>query len=199
MALITAAQARLYIRGLSGTAEDSNISTLVDRVDAMFASYLGYPVRSDGTYTVEDSTYVLYLDGDGTKELQLPVIPVVSVTSIYDDPELDYGSDDLVASGDYTLYGDSGLVILKNASTQGEWSATKRAIKATIVAGWATIPVAVQHAASLQVSLLWTGRDHVGRSKISQGGGSMDVARIELLPEVKRALDPYRVASAWLG
>ena len=199
MALITAPAARLYIRGLSGTAEDSNIATLVTRVDAMFAAYLGYEAKSDGTYSVEDGTYVLYLDGDGTKNLQLPVVPVVSITSVYDDPDLDYNSDDLVAAADYTLYGREGLLILKNDSAWGEWSSTKRAIKATIVAGWATIPAAIEHAAALQVAHMWMGRDHVGRSKISQGGGSIDVATLDLLPEVRRALDPFRASSAWLG
>ena len=199
MALMTAAEARLYIRGISGTAEDTNISTLVTRVDAMFAAYLGYRRKSDGTYTVEDGTYVLYLTGDGTKQLQLPVVPVVSITSMYDDPDLAYGSGDLVASGDYTLYGGEGLLILDNDSAHGEWSTTPRAIKATIVAGWATVPEAVKHACGLQVAFMWTARDHVGTSKISQGGGSIDVAPVMLLPEVRRTLDPYRVATSWVG
>ena len=107
MAIITGANCRLYIRGLSGTAEDSNLEIMVDRVDAMIARWLGWPLNAAGKYTVASGSYVLYLTGNGTKSLHLPIFPVSSVASIYDDPDLAYDdSADLVAASDYTLYGN---------------------------------------------------------------------------------------------
>lgn len=200
MALMTGAEARVYIRGISGSAEDTNIGTLIDRVDAMIAAYIGLPKHPDGTFSVGDGNYILYLTGDGTKTLQLPVIPTTAIGSIYDDPDLAYDdSADLVASSDYTLYSNEGLVILDKDSTHAAWSTTHRALKVTMTGGFATAPDEVKHACGMQVAHMWTGRDHVGRSKISQGGGSIDVAPLSLLPEVRRALAPWRMSASWVG
>jgi hypothetical protein len=166
----------------------------------MFAAYLGWPTHPDLTYSVESGNYILYLTGDGGQELQLPVIPTTAITSIYDDPDRTYSdSADLVASGDYTLYANEGLVVLKNDASHGEWTTVRRAIKVTMTGGFSTVPAEVKHACGMQVAHMWTGRDHVGRSKISQGGGSIDVAPLSLLPEVRRAIDPWRMSASWVG
>ena len=76
---------------------------------------------------------------------------------------------------------------------------TPRAIKATFIGGWVTLPEDVKLAVGMQTSHMWGARDHIGRSKISQGGGSFEVSSMSLLPEVKRALAPWRIASTWIG
>jgi len=200
MALMTAEQARLYIRGIQGTAEDTNISTLVARADAVFASFLGLPApTTGGNPTLEDTAHTLYLDGPGGQALQLPYMPIQSITSIHDSTDRTYGSGDLVAGSDYDLFGSEGLVYLKDASVHGSWSETTRAIKVIAVVGWTTVPEAIQHAAGLQVTHWFQGRDHVGRTSVSQAGGSISVKGLDLLPEVREALQPYRQASTWVG
>ena len=200
MAIMTAAEARLYIRGITGTAEDTNLDALIARADALFAGYIGLPSPTvGGNPTLEDSTHTIYLDGPGSQSLQLPFLPVQSITSIHDSELRTYDAPDLVAASDYELFGDEGLVRLKDSSAHGLWSEYKRAIKVVAVIGWATIPEAIKHAAGLQVAHWFQGRDHVGRTSVAQSGGTINVHDLGLLHEVREALQPYRQASVWVG
>ena len=200
MAVISAPEARLYLRQISGTAEDTNISSLVTRADAVIASYLGFPApTAGGSPTIEDTTYVLYMDGPGGQELRVPYLPIQSVTSLYDSADRDYPSSDLIAASDYELFGVEGLIRLTDTSSAGYFSTARRAIKLTAVIGWATIPEAIKHAAGLQVAYWFQGRDNVGRISVNQGGGSATFKPLSLLPEVKEALAPFRNASGWAG
>ena len=198
MALMTAAEVRVYLR-LSGTAEDTTIDTLVSRFDALAAAWCGLPAAPGGTATdpptFESSIYTLYLNGPTLDPmvLDLGVRPVSAVGSIYDDRLREYGSDTLVDSGDYTLHGESGLVILSYDSTQGSWSSGFRAIKATVTSGWSsgTAPSSLKHACGMQVAHWWRGKDTIGKTSISQAGTSVSVKNLSLLDEVKQALGPY--------
>jgi hypothetical protein len=198
MALITAVEARVYLRGLTGTAEDTTIDTMIARVSALFGSYCGFPTET-GVATMESATYVHYLEGPGGYSLRLPVWPVSSVTSIYDDSGRAYASADLVSSGDYDVIGDFGLVIAKSTGNHTAWGTGGRAIKATYVAGFATVPADVKHACGLQVAHIWRHRDSIGDSSVSKAGGSASPLPLSLLPEVKAALRPYRLAGDWIG
>ena len=89
---------------------------------------------------------------------------------------------------------------MKDDSLHGFWGKERRAIKVVYVVGFSTIPEDIKHAAGLQVSHWFQGRDHVGRTNVNQGGGSVAVMGLDLLPEVKQALAPYRQAGAlWVG
>ena len=200
MAIMTAAEARLYIRGITGTGEDSNIESLIARADALIAGYIGLPSPTvGGNPTLEDSTHTIYLDGPGTQNLRLPFLPVVSITSIHDSDERDYGTLDLVAASDYDLYGDEGLVRLKDDSAHGTFSDIKRAIKVVAVIGWTSIPEDIKHAAGLQVAYWFKNRDHIGYTSVNQGGGTIQIQQMGLLPEVRQMLRPYRQPSTWVG
>lgn len=201
MAIATAAQVRDYIRGLTGTAEDTTLDTLIARCDSLFASHLGFgpPWPTSGDPTIEDTSYTLILDGPGGIDLRLPVYPVQSITSIYDSADRLYGSEDLIPSADYTVYGDEGIVTLDADGSTGGWSKIKRGIKVTAVLGWATIPDSIVHACGMQVAHWYNARDHIGRSNISQGGGSITVRGLGLLPEVRQALAAHRLPSSWVA
>lgn len=201
MAIATAAQVRDYIRGLTGTAEDTTLDTLIARCDSVFASYLGFgpPWPTSGDPTIEDTSYTLVLDGPGGIDLRLPVYPVQSITSIYDSADRLYGSDDLIPSADYTVYGDEGIVTLDADGSTGGWSKIKRGIKVTAVLGWATIPDSIVHACGMQVAHWYNARDHIGRTNISQGGGSITARDLGLLPEVRQALAAHRLPSSWVA
>jgi len=200
MAIATAAQVRLYVRAISGTAEDTTIDTLIARFDALAAGWCGYQAAtSSASPTFEDVTITQYLDGPGGVELRSPIQPIQSVTSIHDSSDRSYSSGDLVDSGDYTLYGDEGLVRLNDDSAHGAFSTVPRAIKLTAIIGYATIPAAIIHACGLQAAFWYQGRDHIGKSSVSQGGGSVSTKGLDLLPEVKQALAPYRLTASWVG
>ena len=206
MALMTAAEARVYLR-ISGTAEDTTIETLISRFDSLAAAWCGFPAAPGGAVaappTLESASYTLYLDGPTLDPLTLDlcVRPVSAVASIYDDPLRAYGSDELVASGDYNLHGASGLVILTHDSTQGQWSTGYRAIKATVTAGWASgdAPTTIKHACGLQVAHWWRGRDSVGKTSVSQAGTSVSLRPLTLLPEVMQALGPFMLMGGSYG
>ena len=201
MAIATAVQVRDYIRGLTGTAEDTTLDTLIARCDSVFASYLGFgpPWPTSGDPTIEDTSYTLILDGPGGIDLRLPVYPVQSITSIYDSADRLYGSEDLIPSADYTVYGDEGIVTLDADGSTGGWSKIKRGIKVTAVLGWATIPDSIVHACGMQVAHWYNARDHIGRTNISQGGGSIAVRDLGLLPEVRQALAAFRLSASWVA
>ena len=167
----------------------------------MFASYLGFgpPWPTSGDPTIEDTSYTLILDGPGGIDLRLPVYPVQSITSIYDSADRLYGSEDLIPSADYTVYGDEGIVTLDADGSTGGWSKIKRGIKVTAVLGWATIPDSIVHACGMQVAHCYNARDHIGRTNISQGGGSITVRDLGLLPEVRQALAAHRLPSSWVA
>ena len=124
------------------------------------------------------------------------------MTSIYDDPDLDYtDSADLIAASDYTLYSDEGKVVLDYNATDASWSTGWRHIKVTYVGGYtgANMPKAIQHAACIQVAHWYQARAHIGRTNLSSQGQTVALKSLELLPEVVRALQPYRLATVWVG
>ena len=201
MALITASEARGYLRGLTGTAEDATINTLITRVDGLFAAFCGFSAQAGaaGAATMESATYTHYLDGPTrSRELRLPIFPVVSVTSIHDDPLMSYDSNDLVAASNYTVFGSDGLVILTETASHS-WSTARRAIKVIYVAGWAEIPAPLKHAACMQTAHFYQHRDTIGRTDLRISSSSASVRELDLLPEVKAALAPYRLTWAWVA
>ena len=201
MALVTAAQVRAgCLRSLTGTAEDATLDLMISRCDSVMASFLGFEAATvGGDPTLEDVSYTLILDGPGGAELQLPYYPIQSVTSVHDSADRTYGSADLIAAGDYTLYGGEGIVRLDDDGGTGAWSTTRRGIQVVAVIGWSTIPDWLVHATCLQVAHWYTSRDHIGRTSISQGGGSISVLDLGLLPEVRQALNPHRLPASWVA
>jgi hypothetical protein len=200
MAVATAAQARVYIRGLTGTSEDTVIDTLLARADSVMASYLGMPAATvGGDPTLEDVAHTLILDGPAGVELRLPFYPVQSVTSVHDSADRSYGAADLIDAADYTVHGAEGIIRLDDDGSTGSFSGGRRAIQVVAVIGWATIPGAIVHAACIQAAHWFNARDHIGRSSVSQQGGSISVATLGLLPEVIEALAPYRLPVSWVA
>jgi len=201
MALTTAAVVRGYIRALTGTGEDTLLDSLILRFDRIGSSYCGFPTNSNLS-TFENNTYTHYFDGDGSDRLNLRVRPANTITSVHVDVDRDYGSDELVASGDYELFSDEGLLLLKTDSDQGSFTTGYRSVKVVYTAGYTSIPDAIVHACGIQVNHWYLNRDTIGKPKITQNSSVIDVRSLELLPEVKQALGPYRIGGAeggWLG
>ena len=200
MAIVTAAEVREFIPSLSGTGEDSLIDSMVARFGALAAGYVGFPAPSVGANpTMEVATYTRHYDGTGTKYLQLDVFPITAVTTIHVDHDREYNSDDLVDSSDYDVFGDEGLIVLKQDSTQGVFDAGKRSIKVVFSAGYSSPPMPIKHACVLQCAHWYSARLHIGKTSVNQGGGSASVSTLELLPETREALRPFRLGTAFLG
>jgi len=197
LALITPAEARYQIPGLTGTGEDTLLTELISAAGAMMARWCGHPPATVGAApTMESASYTRYQDGPGGTDLRLDVYPVTAISSIYDSPDRSYAAADLVASGDYTLTdGERGLVTLDWDSVHGSWSTGLRAIKATWTAGFSSPPDELQHACRLTVRHLYDLRQVQGRTSQAVAGVSVGMVQATHLPdEVRRILAPYRLA-----
>jgi len=202
MALITAVQARLHIPSLTGDTRDADLDVIIARVVAALASWCGWPPAVySGSPSFETATYTVYLDGpvdDAVREIQLPVCPVQSITTIHDDPDWGYSSTYLVASGDYTLEEESGRVLLNPTSGEA-WSASRRSIKAVFIAGWDTAPDDLALALCLGVKHVWDLMPRQGKESTT-AQGKTDSYRVENWPAVIRQLmTRFRVEGAFIG
>jgi hypothetical protein len=200
VALITAAEAKDLVPGLTGTGQDTRLETYISRAGALMAAWCGFPPASAGVDpTLEDTTYTEFYDGEGGLTLRLDIYPVLSVTSIYDDPDRDYGATTLVSSSDYDIDGRKGLVHLKPDAAHGAWSDGElRAIKATFVAGFSTIPDSLKHACAQEVKRMMTGRATQGQASASTSGKSVSYRDPGLLSETREILAPLRLPRALL-
>lgn len=204
MPLVTAAQVRTAaLPEVGGTGLDSGlIEPLITRADRVLASWCHYPApNSSATRTLETAAYTVYLTGSkqDRRRLCLPwdAGRVNSVTSIYDDPLRDWGSDTLVASSDYTLLASEGAVLLSSGSAQGVWTnEVEGSIKATLSVGWAdtAAPDDVKQAAILLVQHWMRLRTEAGHESISSGGGGSVTTRPDSIPgSVAELMAPYRL------
>ena len=202
MALVTAAEARLNIPGLSGTGEDTNLDTLIARADAALAQWCGYEPATEGgaaAASLEDVTYTRYLKGPGGRELQLPFYPIYSVTTIEDDPTEAFNwSSYLISSGDYTIRKDRGVVLLKQTAANAAWSESDSdVIRAVWVGGWTTIPADMKQACIQLVTYWMNQRGTLGKQSINAAGVSVTPRDEQLPATVRQLMSPYRLLRAW--
>jgi hypothetical protein len=191
MALITAAEAREYIPGLASTGDDTQIGNLISAFDNAMAAYCGYPAYdAAGTlHTFEDQTYTLYAPDDvsgasiseDAQVLHVPR-PLVSVTSIYEDEDWSYGAATEVANTNWVLDKARGRIILYPESTHGEWSTEWRALKVTVVCGYATVPESLKLAAKMLVGHWYQLRSRHGKQSLS-GMNAQESLRPETWPD----------------
>lgn len=198
MAVITQAEARVYLPGLS--ADVAEVATLITRADAILSAWCGYPPATEGGVTTfEDVSYTHYLAGNGGRSLQLPVWPVASITSVQDDAtEAFDGSTYLVASGDYSIR-PRGELRLDADSTHGAWSAAtgdSRPIKVVYVAGFATPPEDLKGLIAEYVAQLWAMRQGAGKAQVQTPGGSAEVPSGQVPLSMRQRLRRFELTSA---
>ena len=176
MALITAAEAKELIPGITGTSLDTSLDTSIAQAEALIADWCGYPAATPGAAkTMEDTSYTRYYEGAGGRDLVLDVWPVLSspTPTVEDDTTLDHdGSTYLVASSDYSVVKGTTLR-LTSTSTHGTWSkGVEDAIKVTFTAGYATAPDNLKRAIAELVKHLRQGHRTQGAVSTSGKGGS---------------------------
>jgi len=190
--LCSVADAKERIRGLTTSAEDGRLTTLCQAASTAIARLCGYPGQSP---SMEATTYTAYLSGPSDADgrvIRLPVRPVVSVTSVYDDPDWEWGSSTLVASTDYAVDTGDGTITL--GPDGGTWSREPRAIKVTYVAGFSVVPYDLKLAAAVLVHHWWTQLD-------TQGGPAADSGPPEergIPASVRARLSLFILADRWL-
>lgn len=194
---VTVAQVKEHWPQLTGNLEDSIITTMIGRADALMALHCNFP-RPDGAvaHTLGQATYTLYPDPPTDEEprrLRTGIRPIISVTSVHSDPLWAYGADTEIPSGDRVTDLETGDIWLKpNASTSFHRGVV-RDIKVVLSAGFATAPDELVALVAMTVRHLLDLRHGPTVQSITAGGQSVTrEAALEVLPRtVQAALSPY--------
>lgn len=195
MAVLAASDVRSgWLPGVAGAATDTLLGALITTADDRLSRWCGHlPASAGGVATFEDVAVTLYLRGDGSEAIALPWGPLVSVTSIYDDPHRVYGADTLVSSGDYDAVADEARVLLKASNGHGAWSdGYARALKVACTLGYTTVPQPIKDAVGLTVAHWYREREREGLSSMAQGGVNVSLREYEIPPIALTMLAPYR-------
>lgn len=193
MPLITATEARAY---LPQTASDTTlIEGFILTAEQMLAAECGYARPADGSpHTFAVSDYILYVDARGQSRINLPVGPIVSVASLYDDPDREWGTATLIASTDYD-YHDSVIELSPRYGTASGSTRypLRRALKVTCEAGYGSPDEALKDVCGWMVKHLFEQR------RRGQAAGAEDnfAASPRIPASIRSRLGPYVLASAW--
>ena len=147
---------------------------------------------------MDQATYTLYVDSPTTYSdyvLQLPVAPIVSITSIHSDTGQKYDSDSLVDSSTYSFNAQYGQVILDPNTATKIFESGFRSNKVVCVIGYTSItaPQDLDHAVCVWIAQLHRNKSTQGKEHISQGGSTVRVSPKRMPDEVKEFLYQLRV------
>ncbi len=199
MSLVSAATLREYLPEIGdNTSADTELNSLIARVEAAVARYLGFPppASSSSFTTLDQSTYTLYLDGPtyfDRNVLQLPIKPVVSITSIFSDIERRYEAGSALTLSNIDIDLVNGRLIIK-PYTSTAFDRGYRAIKITFVAGYATgaPPADLVHAICVLSSQLHRAKQTQGKENISIQGTSIKLSERTIPNEVQEILNKFK-------
>ena len=199
MSLVSAATLREYLPEIGdNTSADTELNSLIARVEAAVARYLGFPppASSSSFTTLDQSTYTLYLDGPtyfDRNVLQLPIKPVVSITSIFSDIERRYEAGSALTLSNIDIDLVNGRLIIK-PYTSTAFDRGYRAIKITFVAGYATgaPPADLVHAICVLTSQLHRAKQTQGKENISIQGTSIKLSERTIPNEVQEILNKFK-------
>jgi len=198
MSIVSASTLRDYLPEIgSATGADTALDKIIKRAEERIARWLGFP----GTSPVLDLTATtLYIDGPTNTDsnvLQLPVKPMVSLSSVHSDENQVYESSTEINTANLILDLEwSRLIIKPTASTRGFISAP-RANKVVATFGYSplTPPDDLIHAICVYASLLQRQKQTQGKLSINQRGNSLTPAKPQMPEEVKEILRPFRSPS----
>ena len=199
MPLVSAATLREYLPEIGdNTSADTELNSLIARVEAAVARYLGFPppASSSSFTTLDQSTYTLYLDGPTYLDrnvLQLPIKPVVSITSIFSDIERRYEAGSALTLSNIDIDLVNGRLIIK-PYTSTAFDRGYRAIKITFVAGYETgaPPADLVHAICVLSSQLHRAKQTQGKENISIQGTSIKLSERTIPNEVQEILNKFK-------
>ena len=125
--------------------------------------------------------------------LQLPIRPIVSLTSIYSDPDRKYEASSELDKDNIELDKANGRLIIK-PTTSTSFDSGYRAIKVTLDAGYddSSPPTDLVHAICVWTSQLHRAKQTQGKESISQGGQSVSLSMKSMPWEVKEILFRFR-------
>jgi len=204
MSVVSLSTVKEYLPELSGTGADTALTNLIDRVESAVARYLGYPAF-DGSLNpqLDQATYTVYVDGPTTYDfftLQLPVAPIVSITSIHTDSNRQYTSGTLIDSSHYTFNAQHGRIYLDPNTTNRNFVTGYRANKVVCTVGYTslTAPDDLEHAVCIWVSQLHRNKANQGKESITQTNATVRISPKTMPAEVKEYLSYLKNVGVFL-
>ena len=196
MSLVSVATLKNYLPEYTGTASDTELGNLLDRVESDVARFLGFPIYDSGTTPVLTAqTYTLHIDEPmytNHMVLQLPIRPLISVSSIHSDADREYGADTEITAAEYIIDKQLARIILKfNVSTEGFVTAF-RGNKVVVSAGYATALADLEHAICVFASQLHRQKSNQGKDSQGQRDATTRFSKKTMPHEVKEILYPLR-------
>ena len=182
--IVTLPEMRQYlnITDSDDTSMDNELTSLLDECnDFIKREALGLENILNTTYTDE------YYDGNGTPYLYIDNKPIVSVTSLTNDNDVSYGTENT----DFYVYGDEGYIQL-SSSTFGRGLHN---VKVTYQAGWGdvrtNVPLPIKLALKKWAAAIYKG-DVVDYSSRFEEGSYANISNEGMPPGVRQLLAPYR-------
>jgi len=181
-ALCSLDEVKNYI-GMVGSkqVDDDLLEDLSNRVTQLFTNFC-----ERDTFKVK--TYTEYYDGDASRHLFVNNTPLISITSIYDDPDWVWGSDTLLVASTYRIV-DGKYVTLNGEA----FSSYDQSIKIVYRAGYETIPLDLKQAAIEEVVRKYKHRKDFDVLSKTLDDGTADYIGPELMKSTLQVLKFYRV------
>ena len=171
VALVSTTSMTTYLGIALGSTEESECDLLNNAAGNLAASMTGRGIDGNGVSRLLSTSRTEYFDGDNSDTLYVKAYPITAVTSLYVDPDRDYGSGTEIDTDDYTYYGPEGTIKTDGALLAGGW----KSIKLTYTGGYTSVPADLQQAVK-ELVLFWYKRNtdkRVGVTNISVGDKSM--------------------------
>jgi hypothetical protein len=191
--LVSLSDARTWLdQQATHTDDDTLITDMIQKVSGSIERYLHRELENTQAARVE------YFSGDGKRRIYpLRRFPIATVTSVYDSADRSYGSGDLIASDDYAIHAEEGFLEFEYPLAYGV-----RNVKISYNGGYTAssgvlpVPDGMKHACLIQVTELYRRRTTLTQNITMDLGNAQSPVTfdvMDLLPGVKRLLDPYRV------
>lgn len=198
MSLVSVANVKEYLPEVQGTAADTDLSNLLERVEAIIARFLGFPVNDSGSLALVASTYTLYVDSPALFDravLQIPIKPIISITSVYSDLDREYTADTEIHSNEYTLDKEKAQIILKNNVATVGFNEGYRANRIICSAGFDSDYTDLIHAICVYTSHLYRAKANQGKKSTSIRNANTTFSANTMPEEVKQILYSFRSSS----
>lgn len=167
----------------SDTSKDEQLKSLINRATLALERYCGREQLKSKTYTE-------YHDGDGDDYILTQERPIISVTSLHDDPDRDFTATTLLTENeDFIVYSKEGMI---KKFEDGVFNIGKQNIKLVYVAGYATIPDDAEMACTILVAFWYNKSGSEGHTSLSLGGLSKSYDPAAWPATVKALVEPFR-------
>jgi hypothetical protein len=179
--LTTLDKVKAYL-GVSTTDDDTLISALIQSVSEAIEHYCGREFA--------ESERTEFHDGRNSGSIVLKCRPVQSVSGVYDDCDRVFPDLSEISSSCYVFYPESGLIELTGGLFSNGW----RNVKVVYVAGYETVPAAVEQAANILIANFYN-RGHSGGDGLdseSVGAYTISYNEAEWPASVKGLLFEFR-------